>query len=503
MRQILPIASNYGRFLVGIAAVAVVMPQAIAALGIERFGLWALAAATCGFIALLELGVATTAVRFAAEAEGSGDPRLRNTRLSTLLVAQAPLALAMLLAGWLGAAPIAALLGLDGRDAAEFASVVRIGATAAALALPLCLWRAALAARGLLHLSNCVDAVAIAAGACVSLAGLAQGHGLLALASGSAVTVLLPAPLLWLAARRRVPAFELGWRSASRSEWRHMRSFAGAAVSANSANLAAQRMEPVLVHAFLSLAAVGHFSVAARIAEYAVLLGRQFSSALTPAIARAHGAGDADAIRTTLLLGTRFHLALMLPGALLLGWHAPALLNAWLGPVAIAAQLPLRLLCVALAFAAVAMNAAICLGMTGRHRFVAQAAVGGAALRLAAGALMLGPLGLAGPGIAAILAAIVIDSGLVVARACRHLGVPVRRFWAQAVLPSIPGLVTMTLVASLLDRWQPASSLAAVTVQGAVAFVSFATVFVWVGLPRGFLRSRLPRPFREQEVPAR
>ncbi len=79
MRQILPIASNYGRFLVGIAAVAVVMPQAIAALGIERFGLWALAAATCGFIALLELGVATTAVRFAAEAEGSGDPQLRNT----------------------------------------------------------------------------------------------------------------------------------------------------------------------------------------------------------------------------------------------------------------------------------------------------------------------------------------------------------------------------------------------------------------------------------------
>ena len=388
MRTLLTVASNYGRFLVGMASVAVVTPAAIDAVGIERFGLWALAAATCGFIALLELGIATTSMRYAAESEGAGAPAQRNARLATLLVAQLPLALAMLLAGWLGAAPLAAMFDLEPVTRHEFVAVVRLGATAAALALPLALWRAALAARHSLHLSNGIDAVAIAAGACVSLAGLTHGLGVMALAVGAATTALLPAPLLLWTVRRRLPDFDLSWRHASRAEWRTMRGFAGAAVSTNTANLAAQRLEPVLVNAFMPLGAVGQYSVAARIAEYALLLGRQLSSALTPLVARAHGAGDSNAIRESLQLGTRFQLALMLPFALLLGWHAPAILDAWLGPSAAPAALPLRLLCVALSLAAVAMHPAICLGMTGRHRLVAQAALGGAALRLLLGVIL-------------------------------------------------------------------------------------------------------------------
>lgn len=489
MHPALTVASNYGRFVAGMTAVAVVTPQAIAVLGIDRFGLWALAAAACGFIALLELGIATTSMRFAAEAEGAGRPDQRDARLSTLLVAQMPLALLMLLLGWFGARPIAALLGFDSAAAAEFVAVVRLGSVAAACALPLALWRAALAARGHLHVSNLIDALAMVLGAAVSLAGLAGGLGVMALALGAAVTVLSPAPLLFLAVRRRVPDLLLQWRKASRGEWLEMRSFATAAVSANTANLAAQRAEPAFVNAFLPLGAVGQYSVAARIAEYALLLGRQLSSALTPLVARAHGAGDASAVQTTLLLGTRFQVALMWPFALLLGWHAPALLQAWLGTAANEAATPLRLLCVALAFAAVAMNPAICLGMTGQHRLVARAALGGAALRLTAGAILLGPFGLAGAGVAAIVSALVVDIGVIVVRACRHTGVHLQTFLTQAVAPALPGLLAAGAAAAMLERWHAPTSIVAILAQGAVAGSIFIALFIPFGL-RDLLAAR-------------
>jgi len=482
MRPALTVASNYGRFLVGMAAVAVVTPQAIAAVGIDRFGVWSLAAATCGFIALLELGIATTSMRFAAEAEGAADPLQRDAQLSTLLVAQLPLAIAMLLAGWLGAAPLAAAFGLGTGAAREFVNIVHLGATTAACVLPLALWRAALAARGYLHVSNLVDGVAIAFGACVSVVGLAQGLGVMALAWGAAATVLLPAPLLYVAVRKRVPDLGLSWRRASRQGWRQMRNFAGAAVSANSANLAAQRLEPVLVSAFLPLGAVGQYSVAARIAEYSLLLGRQLSSALTPMVARAHGAGDSNAVRVALLVGTRFQLALMLPFALLLAWHAPAVLHAWLGPTVTQAGVPLQLLCVAFGLASVAMNPAICLGMTGRHRLVAQAALGGAALRLLAGALMLGPFGLVGVGAAAIAVALAVDVGVVVVCACRHAGVPLRTFFTQAVAPALPGLLAAATVAAALERWHPPATLGEIFAQCLAAGIAFVALFVPFGV---------------------
>lgn len=482
MHPAFTVASNYGRFLVGMASVLVVTPQAIDAVGIDRFGLWALAMATCGFIALLELGIGTTAMRFAAEAEGAGQPRLRDARLSTLLVAQGPLAAIMVVLGWFGAPRLALFLGLDPAASLEFVAVVRLGSITAATALPFALWRAALAGRGYQHLSNLVDALAIAVGALVSLAGLAGGLGVLGLALGAAATTLSPAPLLWIVVRRRVPDLALSWRYASRGEWHAMRSFAGAAVSANTANLAAQRLEPVLVNAFLPLGAVGQYSVAARIAEYALLLGRQLSSALTPLVARAHGAGEAGTVRTALLLGTRFQFALMSLFALLLGWHAPELLQAWLGGTASAAATPLRLLCLAFACASLAMNPAICLGMTGRHRLVAQAALGGAGLRLAAGALLLGPFGLVGAGIAAIATALSIDVGVVVTRACRHLGVRPREFFASTVAPALPALVAATVTTAALGHWRQPGSLAAIALHCAAAGSVFVIVFVPFGL---------------------
>jgi O-antigen/teichoic acid export membrane protein len=219
-------------------------------------------------------------------------------------------------------------------------------------------------------------------------------------------------------------------------------------------------------------------------------------------VARAHGAGDSGAIRDSLQLGTRFQVALLAPFALLLGWHAPVILQAWLGPSAVPAAQPLRMLCVALALAAVAMHPAICLGMTGRHRLVAQAALGGALLRLLAGVLLIGPFGLVGVGIAAIATALVVDVGIVATSACRHARLPFTTFLRQAIAPAVPGLLATAAAAAVLEHWHAPSTLAAVAAQSCVAGATFVLLFLPFGL-RGLVPAQptpatahLPEPVR-------
>jgi hypothetical protein len=148
--------------------------------------------------------------------------------------------------------------------------------------------------------------------------------------------------------------------------------------------------------------------------------------------------------------------------------------------------------------AAVAMNPAICLGMTGQHRYVAQAALGGAGLRLALGAVLMSFLGLAGAGIAAIVAAIAVDIGCIVTRACRHLGVPIGTFLAQAIGPTLPGLLAAVATTVLLGAWHAPVTLGVIAAQGGAAMAAFVAAFAVTGLPKElFSRRRRVRPATE------
>ena len=71
MRWIVNIATSYLRFGTGMLTVFLMMPFVIASIGMEQFGLWSLLFAVVGLFGLLDLGLATAAVKHVAEAAGS------------------------------------------------------------------------------------------------------------------------------------------------------------------------------------------------------------------------------------------------------------------------------------------------------------------------------------------------------------------------------------------------------------------------------------------------
>jgi O-antigen/teichoic acid export membrane protein len=472
----LAVSTNYLRFGTGMLAVLLVTPLCVRILGAHGFGLWSLAVACIGLVGLLEAGLGTTALRFAGHAEGSGRTADRNRYLGSLLAVALPAGALIAAVAWLLAPSLVALLSLEGADATDFVMLVRCGGLALGVALPGSLWRAALVARGDLPLTNVIEAVAIVSGSCVTAACLLAGAGVGSMVAGFAVTTILPTLAYIPAAHRRSNSLRISPWHVSWSDLREMRGFAGAATVANSANLAALRCEPMIVKGFLPIATVGHYAVSARMTEYLLMLAKQFSNALTPAIARAHGGDDPAAVRRLLLAGTGSLFALTALGASLAGLQAPELLATWLGAEFAAAAPALRWLLAAAVLSSLSMNAAGVLGMTGHHRAVATACALTAVLRLLAGAMLIGKLGLEGLGIAALASAASVELALVLRRACRLHEVRAREFVMVALLPGIAGSAALWILAWLLEGWPLHGGWASILLRSALLGTAFILV---------------------------
>jgi len=491
-RPAIAIATSYLRFLTGMAAVLVVTPMAVRALGAAGFGLWALAVATIGLVGLLESGITSTAVRYAAAAEGAGDEAARNRCLSTLALLGAAVGLAVALLAWSLAPAFAILFDLRAVDAPTFVLLVRVGGIAVGLSLPAGIWRASLVARGDLPLVNVLETASVLAGAFVTATGLARGDGTLAMIAGFAITTLAPGLASLPLAYARSGTLSIRPRHASFATWRQVRGFAGAATLSNTAGVSAARLEPMLVTSFMPLAAVGHFSVASRVADYLSLLARQFANALSPSVAQAHGAGRTAEIRRLLLGGTAtlFAGTTMLASVVVL--HADSLLTLWLGNEFAAAAPALRVLVAAAAVSSLTLTAANVLGMTGGHRTVAVSATCAAALRLCGGALLIPAIGLTGPGIAAIVASLFFDVGWVLRRTCRSLDIRLPEFLRSAAAPGLAGLTGFWIAAAATGSAAHVSTWPGLLVHAcALAAISGACTLPWLvpAIRRGRLQS--------------
>ena len=501
MRWVVNIASNYLRFLVGMVVVFFLTPYIVSRIGVDLFGLWSLIFAVVGLFGLLDLGFATAAVKYVAELTAGRDHAGRNQVLATLLVIYSTLGIVCLLlvAGLAGEA--SHWFDLSEAQRNVFTAALWLLGTAVALGFPLSLFKAVLVGSGRMSLVNLVELSVVLMNAALVVALLEAGHGLLGLAGATAITMVLGTALLVPFAYRLTPGLSLSPRHFVRSRVRELGRFSFYFFIANVAVLVILRTDPVVIKAFLPLSAVAVYAVAAKVAEYTYLLNKQFSNALMPLVSQSKGTGDAAAIRRILVDGTRFLLAIALPFIALLFFHADDIVVLWMGAEFADSAPLLRILLVAVLFTCIQLNAANVLGMTGHHRFVAFAMGGSALVNLVLSVLLIQHLGLTGVAIGTLAAALLVETLIVVPKACAAEGVPLRRFLAGALLPPLPALVPALGAAYLLDHWWAADRFPTIVAQGAASALVYFAAFYWTGakaeerrLVTGKLRRLVHRP---------
>ena len=87
------IVSNYLRFFTSLASMAVLTPIIIQHLGVESYGTWVIVYALIGIVSLSDLGFATAAIKFLAEAQSNNNELVRNKITGALVFVYAILTL--------------------------------------------------------------------------------------------------------------------------------------------------------------------------------------------------------------------------------------------------------------------------------------------------------------------------------------------------------------------------------------------------------------------------
>lgn len=496
-RWVINIGTSYARFALAILAVFFLTPHIVASIGIAQFGIWALVLAVTGMLGLLDFGLATAAVKFVAESTGANDTEGRNRVLSTLLtyylaIGFLTLAIVFTVIHW-GTGWITETTVVGHNDGNQLALLIGI---TVALGLLVSLFRAALAGAGLMHISNCVEMAMTLSYAFLAVTTLSLDLGVRGLAIALAASTLLGLIGLVCMSFRHLKGLRLRLRF---TDWQFAKSlltFSGWAFLANAAVLLILRIDPLIIDSFLPLAAVASYAVAARIAEYALLINKQFSNALMPLLSQAHGRGSHETVQAVLVNGSRYLLAVAVPLLALLGFYASDLLVFWLGEEFSNVALALRLLVIAVACTVLQLNAANVLGMTGRHRFVASAMAVSAALNVGLTIWLIPSFGLTGAAAATLIASASVEMGVILPAACRHAQVSLLTFSRRALLPCVAPLALTVALVAVSEAWIPSSSLVSVLVRCTIGALAYLTLFFFLSLTaqeREFCVSQLTR----------
>jgi O-antigen/teichoic acid export membrane protein len=486
MRWIINIVSNYLRMMISMVIVFMLTPYIISKLGIEVYGLWAIALSIAGLAGLMDFGFATAAVKYVAESVGANDRIRRNSIISTLFYAYIAIALLALTlvallsfagTGWM---PFAKVTGNVAE--VDFTTVLIILGMGVALSLPASVFKAAVIGCGRMDIANLVELAVVLLNAGLIVLLLESGYGIQGLAWAAAFNLSATAILLIPVAYRLLPEFSISISLISTPMLRELLSFSCYAFIANIAVLAILRLDTLVIGAFLPLAAVAIYAVAAKVAEYVLLLNKQFSNALMPLISQAKGGSDSATICRVLLDGTRFLLALALPFIALLYLYAPEIFAVWLGNEFDDSIPLLRILLIAVLCSTLQLNAANVLGMTGNHRFVAFTMLSAALVNFGLSISLVLVWGLPGVAMATLIAAFFIEMAIMLPRACRSLDITLSHFFTSSVLPALKPVILMLLIAVPLSISFVADSLLLVLIQAGGCALIYGLIFLTIGL---------------------
>ena len=95
---------------------------------------------------------------------------------------------------------------------------------------------------------------------------------------------------------------------------------------------------------------------------------------------------------------------------------------------------------------------------------------------------------------ATLVAAFVVETWIILPRACRENEVTFGRFVSGALVPGLPALVPAMACAAVLHHLWAADTLLRIVAQGSVSALIFFVVFAWTGVrpeERRLVRERL------------
>jgi O-antigen/teichoic acid export membrane protein len=455
------VVMNWAATAVNMVVPFFLTPYVVRHLGSLQYGIWILAVSTVSYLALLDLGLRSTVIRFVSKAQAEGKIEEASKTIGAalwfrLIIAAGVATISVLLAL---ATPHLFKIPTSLVHAAQITVLLcALGVTATLVSGVFGAVLAAIHRFDLLSSITMAQTIARAAGV---LLILRSGHGLISLAYWELAVITLAGLSTYALALKIFPGSRTGLR---RPESKTIRAMWSYSVTTFVFMIAVQLIvntDAIVVGAFLSVGMVTFYSIGSSLVSYSSQISSAVSSTFIPMASNLEAVGDLGGLQTMLMRGTQAMLGLSFPVALALIFRGKTFISIWMGPqYGQISETVLRILMISLFFAMADATAGAIMMAIDKHKPVARWAVYEALLNLGLSILLVKTIGVYGVAWGTSLAMTFVHLAFWPRYVHKILGLSPRTYiwqgWGKISLCSLP----FALVCYLADHyWNPTNLL--------------------------------------------
>jgi len=384
-------------------------PFIVHRLGDVAYGVWVLTISSVSYLMMLDLGMATSVLRFISKGHASQDHQGASEALSAVLWVRLQIsALILLISCGLAAVfpimfKVPPELATDAREA-----LIIVGITTA-ISMSFGIFSATLSALNRYDLKSYVTIFQLLIRVIGVVTVLRTGHGILAIAFCELLAAIVGNAILLYLARRIYPELTI---RLTKPRWEVLRRIWSYSVYAFLITIAVQlvyQSDNMVVGVFVSASAVTFYSIGNTLCRYTQQVIGSMTATFCPAASTYEASGDLSGLRALYFNGTRATLAISLPIVLTLIIRGHSFIGLWMGPeYAKSSGTVLAILATALLISLQNLTAgSIALG-TEKHKVIAWWAIGEGVANLALSIALARKFGLTGVALGTLIPSLVV-----------------------------------------------------------------------------------------------
>lgn len=315
----------------GMLVSLVLVPFIIESIGVERYGIWALAGVITSYCALADLGFGTSFVKFIAGAAAAGDYRKIGSIVRTGHLFYFFLALCLLPAAVFGVGPLVRLLRIPAVLSSEASQVILLGVMAFALSMLASVPGAVYVGLQRMDISNIVGIAASFFHVIGTVYVISSGYGLRGLMLVAIAGTLLVWCVNWVVAVRLVPAAYFRQGAFDRGLLSEQLRYGLQLQVSRIANAVSFQADRLIISFFLGVGAVAFYQLGATFLQQVRQVPLLLVSALVPAVSELDQQDKDRHIRELYLRGSRYLIGIAVPLTVFIVAAAPEIIFIWMG----------------------------------------------------------------------------------------------------------------------------------------------------------------------------
>jgi O-antigen/teichoic acid export membrane protein len=450
-RALINVASSWGGLGVNIAVGFFVYPFILHHLGDDASGLWTLIYSLTGYYGIFDFGIRSSLIRYVSKFRATGDKDELTRLINTSFFTYTCVGLFLLIPTTLGGFYVSRLFHIPANFVSDARILFLMVGYAMALGFPLGMSGGVLEGLQRFDLINWTNITTTLARAALIIYVLRHGLGLLSVAL---ITVSLP--LISSAVRavfaERLLGIPFGWKFVDRKSLRQVAGYGSVTFMIIVAARLRFKTDAVIIGTFLSAAAITHFTIGARLVDYASEVVSSLAQIFTPMSSHFHATGNYDQLRKIFVAGNRACALVMFPMTVAFVVMGKSVIEAWVGPRYLSSYVILLIVLIPSTFyEAQSTSNRILFGMS-LHKSLAYIVLMEGIANVILSIVLVRPLGIVGDAIGTAIPLLCTSLFFLPRHLCRRLEIPIRRFLVEAYFFPVILCLPMTLALVLMQR---------------------------------------------------